>query len=84
MEEARSLRERTNAHLHQGVADRAFDHTSILFFLTGIAIGDQTRGIDPVPDNAQDELKRHADYISPFAEIEGVIDIIRHLNAMTA
>jgi hydroxymethylpyrimidine pyrophosphatase-like HAD family hydrolase len=35
-----------------------------------------------VPSNAQDELKRHADYISPHAEIEGVLDIIKHLNSM--
>lgn len=37
-----------------------------------------------VPSNAQDELKKHADYISPHAEIDGVLDIIDHLNALPA
>lgn len=31
------------------------------------------------PANAQPELKRHADYVSPFAEAAGVLDILERL-----
>jgi hydroxymethylpyrimidine pyrophosphatase-like HAD family hydrolase len=31
------------------------------------------------PANAQPELKRHADYVSPFAEVAGVLDILERL-----
>lgn len=31
------------------------------------------------PANAQAELKRHADYVSPFAEVAGVLDILDRL-----
>ncbi len=31
------------------------------------------------PSNADERLKAHADYVSPHAEIEGVLDILSHL-----
>lgn len=36
-----------------------------------------------VPANAQDELKAKADYISPFHETGGVLDILRHIEKLS-
>ncbi|MFZ4576240.1 MAG: HAD family hydrolase [Phycisphaerales bacterium] len=35
------------------------------------------------PSNAQEELKRHADYISPFPEVRGVLDILDRVAAIS-
>lgn len=35
------------------------------------------------PSNADERLKGHADYVSPLAEIAGVIDIIERISGMT-
>lgn len=34
------------------------------------------------PANASDEIKRHADYVSPHAEVAGVIDIVERLRRL--
>jgi hydroxymethylpyrimidine pyrophosphatase-like HAD family hydrolase len=36
-----------------------------------------------VPANAQDELKAQADYISPFHETRGVLDILQHIETLS-